>query len=74
MNTLQIMGTRLKALRNERRIYQREMGELLGITQGHYLKIEKGEINISALTLCTLAGYFKVSTDYLLGLSDERNP
>lgn len=74
MDTLQIMGTRLKALRTERRIYQREMGDLLGITQGHYLKIEKGEINISALTLCTLARYFEVSTDYLLGLSEKRNP
>ena len=74
MDTLQIMGTRLKNLRKEHRIYQREMGELLGITQGHYLKIEKGEINISVLTLCTLAGYFEVSADYLLGLSEERRP
>ena len=74
MDTLQIMGTRLKNLRNERRIYQREMGDMLGITQGHYLKIEKGEINISVLTLCTLAGYFEVSADYLLGLSEERKP
>ena len=74
MDTLQIRGTRLKNLRKERRIYQREMGDMLGITQGHYLKIEKGEINISVLTLCTLAGYFEVSTDYLLGLSEERKP
>ena len=29
MNTLEIFGVRLKALRKERRIYQREMGELL---------------------------------------------
>ena len=74
MDTLQIMGTRLKNLRKERRIYQREMGDMLGITQGHYLKIEKGEINISVLTLCALAGYFEVSADYLLGLSEERKP
>ena len=74
MDTLQIMGTRLKNLRKERRIYQREMGDMLGVTQGHYLKIEKGEINISALTLCTLARYFEVSADYLLGLTEERKP
>lgn len=72
MDTLTIMGERLQALWNERRIYQREMGELLGVTQRHYQKIEKGKINISALTLCTLARYFEVSTDYLLGLSEER--
>ncbi|WP_325213644.1 helix-turn-helix domain-containing protein [Oscillibacter sp.] len=74
MDTLQIMGTRLKTLRKERRIYQREMGDLLGVTLGHYQKIEHGDVNISALTLCTLARYFEVSADYLLGLSEERNP
>ena len=74
MDTLQIMGARLKTLRKERRIYQREMGDLLGITQGHYQKIEHGDVNIPVLTLCTLAGYFEVSADYLLGLTEERNP
>ncbi|WP_297870538.1 helix-turn-helix domain-containing protein [uncultured Oscillibacter sp.] len=74
MDTLQIMGARLKALRNERRIYQREMGDLLDVTMQHYQKIEHGDVNISALTLCTLSQYFGVSTDYLLGLSEERNP
>jgi len=74
METLKIMGTRLKDLRNERRLYQREMGELIGVTQRHYQKIEKGEINISVLTLRALAGYFDVSTDYLLGLSEDRKP
>ena len=34
--------------------------------------IEKGKINSPSLTLCTLADYFEVSTDYLLGRSDER--
>ncbi|MCI9332599.1 MAG: helix-turn-helix transcriptional regulator [Oscillibacter sp.] len=72
MKTLEVFSVRLKALRKERRIYQREMGELLGITLRHYQKIEYGEINISALTLCTLADYFGVSTDYLLGRSEER--
>jgi len=72
MEILSIFGTRLKALRKERRIYQREMGELLKVTLRHYQKIEKGEINISALTLCTLADYFGVSVDYLLGRSDQR--
>ncbi|MCI8910058.1 MAG: helix-turn-helix transcriptional regulator [Oscillibacter sp.] len=67
-----MMGTRLKLLRNERRIYQREMADLLKVTQAHYQKIESGKINIPTLTLYTLARYFGVSTDYLLGLSDER--
>ena len=72
MERLTIMGQRLKELRKERRIYQREMGDLLGITLQHYQKMEKGEVNIPSLTLCTLADYFGVSADYLLGRSEER--
>lgn len=72
MEKLEVFGARLKELRKERRIYQREMGELLKVTLRHYQKIEKGEINISVLALCTLADYFDVSTDYLLGRSEER--
>ena len=72
METLKFFGVRLKALRKERRIYQREMAELLKVTLRHYQKIEKGEINIPTLTLCTLADYFGVSTDYLLGRTEER--
>ncbi len=72
MERLEVFGARLKELRKERRIYQREMGDLLKITLRHYQKIEKGEINISILALCTLADYFDVSTDYLLGRSESR--
>ena len=51
---------------------QVDVAELLKITQAHYQRVEKGKINISALTLCTLADYFGVSTDYLLGRTEER--
>ncbi len=73
METLKILGERLKLLRKERkRLRQVDVAELLGITQAHYQRIEKGKINISALTLCALADYFGVSVDYLLGRSEER--
>lgn len=72
MDTLKIMGQRLKKLREENRRYQREMGELLTVSTRHYQKIERGEVNISALALCSLADYFGVSVDYLLGRTDHR--
>lgn len=72
MDTLKILGERLRLLRKERRMRQVDVAELLGITQAHYQRIEKGKINIPTLTLCTLADYFGVSTDYLLGRSEER--
>ena len=73
METLQILGARLCSLRKERRLRQVDVAELLGVTQTHYQRVEKGKINIPTLTLCTLADYFGVSTDYLLGRSEERS-
>lgn len=72
MGPLKILGERLCLLRKERRMRQVDVAELLGITQAHYQRIEKGKINIPTLTLCILADYFGVSTDYLLGRSEER--
>ena len=72
MDTLKIFGERLRSLRQEKKVKQREMGELLGMTLRNYQRFEHGEINVPALTLCTLADYFGVSTDYLLGRSDKR--
>ena len=63
---------RLKALRKEKRRTHVEMAELFGWTEADYQKVEYGWINISATTLELLADYFEVSTDYLLGRSDDR--
>lgn len=48
------------------------MGELLGCTASNYQKIEYGEVNLPISSLMTLADYFEVTTDYLLGRSDQR--
>ncbi|WP_297870535.1 helix-turn-helix domain-containing protein [uncultured Oscillibacter sp.] len=72
METLKILGERLRLLRKEKRQRQIDIAEILGITQAHYQRVEKGKINIPTLTLCFLADYYGVSTDYLLGRSDER--
>ena len=65
-------GRRLKELRNEKKIKQKEMAELLGCTDRNYQKMEYGEINVPALTLIKLADYFDVSLDYLVGRSEDR--
>ena len=72
MGPLKILGERLRLLRMEKRMRQVDIAELLGITQAHYQRIEKGKINIPTLTLCILADYFEVSTDYLLGRSEDK--
>lgn len=72
MEILKILGQRLRELRMERGMKQREMAELLEMTLRNYQRIERGEINIPTLTLCALADYFAVTTDYLLGRSERR--
>ena len=72
MGPLKILGERLQMLRKERNKRQVDIAELIGVTQAHYQRVEKGKINIPTLTLCVLADYFEVSTDYLLGRTEER--
>ena len=72
MDTLRILGERLRELRKERGLRQLDMAEILHITDVHYRRMEAGKINIPTLTLCALADYFGVTTDYLLGRSDRR--
>ena len=65
------ISERLKPLRMQKGMTQKETAELLGVTERHYQKIEYGEINISATTIIILSKQFEVSADYLLGLSDQ---
>lgn len=71
METLKILGHRLHELRKERKVQQKSMAELLDVTLRHYQRMEHGDVNIPCLTLCTLADYFEVSADYLLGRSEQ---
>ncbi|MDR3728511.1 MAG: helix-turn-helix transcriptional regulator [Oscillospiraceae bacterium] len=72
MEILKEMGQRLSELRIQRQLKQKDMAELLDVTLRHYQRIEHGLVNIPTLTLVALADYFGVSTDYLLGRSDQR--
>ena len=72
METLEVLGKNLKQLREERKIRQTDLAELLNITPRHYQKIEYGKVNLPTLTLCTLADYYGVTTDYRLGRSNVR--
>lgn len=71
---LEIFSLRLKGLRKKKHKKQAEMAKIIGCTLGHYQKIEYGTINISVCTLIILADYFGVTTDYLLGRSNQGGP
>lgn len=65
-------GQRLKVLRIERGLKQKEMADFLGCTDRNYQKMEYGDINVPGLTLIKLADFFNVSLDYLVGRTDQR--
>lgn len=71
---LSLFGQRLKSLRKERKLKQREMAELLQCAERNYQKLEYGKTNVTATTLMFLCDYFDVSADYILGRTDCMEP
>lgn len=65
---------RIKMLRNERNIKQDVLANLLGLEVAGISKLETGRVPLKDEYIIKLAEYFNVSTDYLLGKSDIRNP
>ena len=58
---------RLRNLRKEKGVTQREIAEFLGIKTRPYQNYESGDRRPDYEKLVALADYFGVSTDYLLG-------
>lgn len=67
---MEIFGERLKNLRKEAMLSQEKLAEILHIDKSTIAKYETGKISPSIEMLIILAKYFKVTTDYLLGLED----
>ena len=65
---------RIKDLREDKDMLQKDVAELLNISQTNYSKYDLGKINIPINTLKKLALIFNTSIDYLLGLTNERKP
>ena len=66
------MENRIKSLREKRGLIQELLAAELGITQQMLSKYERDISIIKVDVLKRLAGYFNVTTDYLLGLSDVK--
>ena len=68
-------STRLKELRNKANLSQQELSKIIGISKSSINMYERGEREPGLETVGTLADYFGVRTDYLLGKTDDtRNP
>ena len=67
-----IFDKRLKELRIEKQLSQKEVGDLTGVGQSSISAWERGEREPLAHQLIVLATFFNCSVDYLLGISDNK--
>lgn len=63
---------RIRELREDNDILQKDVAKLLNTTQQHYSRIENGSTEITADRIIALAKFYNVTSDYILGLSDEK--
>jgi len=68
---ISVLEERLKILRKERNLTQREVFSAVGLSERNYQSFEYGEIRPSYDSLIALAGFFNVSLDYLVGRTDK---
>ncbi len=67
-----MIGNRLRKLRIEKDLTQQGLADLLQASQKSVSNYENDTIEPDNKTLVTLADIFNVSTDYLLGRTNER--
>ena len=67
------METRIKNLREDNELTQKQLSKFLNISQVAY-SYELNKRNIPLGLLCKLAGFYNTSIDYLLYRTDEMTP
>lgn len=68
------MYVRIRDLREDADLTQKEMANILNCSQQVYSNYELGQRDIPTYVLIKLAKFHKTTTDYILGLSDKRVP
>ena len=66
------MENRIRELRKNRGMNQEALASFIGVSQQTISKIERNTDSLSVDILIRLSDQFNVTTDYLLGLSDEK--
>ena len=65
------MYRRIRDLREDHDLKQRELGTILSCSQRVYSNYERGDIDIPTAVLIALADFYNVSVDYLLGRTNN---
>jgi len=65
---------RIRDLREDRDMTQKEIAQYLNIRQNSYSRYETNERDIPLDVMAQLAVFYNTSVDYLMGLTDEPKP
>ena len=68
------MYDRIRALREDADLKQKNLAEVLNIRQPTYSDYVRGNLNVPAPALIALVRFYHTSVDYILGLADIREP
>lgn len=63
---------RIKDLREDKDLLQKDIAKILDTTQQQYSRWEKGESEIPLHHAITLARFYRVSMDYICGLTNDK--
>ena len=66
-----VFGLRLREIREAKQISRKEVAELLHVTKTQISDMENGKSGTNLDRLYLLCNYYKVSSDYLLGITDD---
>lgn len=61
---------RIRDLREDKDLTQKQMGEILSCSQRVYSNYERGDLDIPTEILIKLADFYEVSVDYILNRTD----
>ena len=62
--------TRIKEVREDRDLTQKQIGQIINKSQQGYNQIEAGRAELKINDLIALCKYYNLSADYLIGLSN----
>ena len=65
---------RIKALREDKDLKQRELGKILNKSQQGYAHLENRKAKFTVEDIIKLCVFYNVSADYVLGLTDDPEP
>lgn len=68
------MYSRLRDLREDKDLSQKELAQILGMSQTGYSKYETGENDVPTQILMKLADFYHTSVDYILRRTNQTKP